>query len=407
MAVYEYNALTIKGKKIAGIIDADNLTVAKEQLNTKNLFPVSIEKIEAQISKQKTRRITLPSLNSVKSSEVTMITRQMATLLSAGFPLVKAVTTLVPQTKSKTFQRVLSRVKDAIEEGKSFADALAVHSDVFNSVYINMVRAGESSGTLEIVLERLADFNEKKEDTQRKIQASLAYPLFMAVFGFLVVIFLLVYIVPGITEIFTDMNQSLPVPTQLLLDISHIVQSYWWMIIPSPAILFILLYMIRRTDKGGLFIDRILLSLPLAGPLIKKQIAARFSRTLGSLLDNGVSLLKALEISRSVSGNRIVSDLIKNTEKTVEQGGMLGATLEKSTAFPDLASQMIKVGEKSGKMEQMLEKSADLFERDVNSAISAATSIVEPAIILIMGVLIAFIILAVCLPIFEINQMIS
>ena len=415
MAVFEYNGLTASGRKKSGIIDAENPDAAQDNLKQKGIFPTSILRIESGAGRIKTEKgasrgktFNLPPLfSSVKSSEVTMITRQLATLLAAGFPLLKAVATLVPQAKSKTFKRVLSRVKDAIEEGNSFADALGAHPQVFSAVYINMVKAGEASGTLEVVLERLADFSEKREDTKKKVQASLAYPVFMAVIGFLVLIFLLTFIVPNITKIFTDMNHELPMPTQMLLGISGMVKTWWWLIIPAPFFAILCLYGIRKTEKGGRILDRIILSLPVSGNLTRQLIASRFSRTLGSLLDNGVPLLTALGITKTISGNRVIAELIEKCAQTVEQGGSLGSVLEKSSAFPDLAAQMIKVGEKSGEMEKMLEKLAELFERNVQTAITAATSIIEPLIILIMGVVIGFIILAVCLPIFEINQLIG
>jgi general secretion pathway protein F len=229
----------------------------------------------------------------------------------------------------------------------------------------------------------------------------------MAVIGFLVLVFLLTFIVPNITKIFTDMNHELPMPTQMLLGISGMVKAWWWLIIPAPFFALLCLYGIRRTDKGGRILDRIILSLPVSGNLTRQLIASRFSRTLGSLLDNGVPLLTALGITRTISGNRVIAELIEKCAQTVEQGGSLGSVLEKNSAFPNLAAQMIKVGEKSGEMEKMLEKSAELFERNVQTAITAATSIIEPLIILIMGVVIGFIILAVCLPIFEINQLIG
>ena len=415
MAVFEYNGLSASGKKKSGIIDAETPEAAQDDLKQKGIFPTSILRIESGAGHVKTKKGTpgektfnLPPLfSSVKSSEITMITRQLATLLAAGFPLLKALATLVPQARTKAFKRVLSRVKDAIEEGNSFADALGAHPQVFSAVYINMVKAGEASGTLEVVLERLADFSEKREDTKKKIQASLAYPVLMAVIGFLVLIFLLTFIVPNITKIFTDMNHELPMPTQILLGISSMVKAWWWLIIPAPFFGLLCLYGIRRTDKGGRVIDQIILSLPVSGGLTRQLIASRFSRTLGSLLDNGVPLLTALGITKTISGNRVIAELIEKSAQAVEQGGSLGSVLEKNSAFPDLAAQMIKVGEKSGEMEKMLEKSAELFERNVQTAITAATSIIEPLIILIMGVVIGFIILAVCLPIFEINQLIG
>jgi len=413
MAVFEYNGLTASGRKKSGIIDAESSDAAQEDLKQKGIFPTSILRIESGAGHIKTpkggpqkKAFNLPPLfSSVKSSEITMITRQLATLLAAGFPLLKALATLVPQARTKNFKRVLSRVKDAIEEGNSFADALAAHPQVFSAVYINMVKAGEASGTLEVVLERLADFSEKREDTKKKIQASLAYPVLMAVIGFLVLIFLLTFIVPNITKIFTDMNHDLPMPTQILLGVSGMVKAWWWLIIPSPFLFMLCLYAIRKTEKGGRIIDRLILSLPVSGGLTRQLIASRFSRTLGSLLDNGVPLLTGLGITKTISGNRVIAELIEKSAQTVEQGGSLGSVLEKTSAFPDLAAQMIKVGEKSGEMEKMLEKSAELFERNVQTAITAATSIIEPMIILIMGVVIGFIVLAVCLPIFEINQL--
>jgi len=414
MAVFEYTALNARGRKITGMIDAESLAAGQQKLKARDIFPISLNRLEAPASggvQDKARAFWkkgtgLDLFSSVKSSEVTMITRQMSTLLSAGFPLVKAIATLVPQTGSKAFQRILSRVKDALEEGSGFADALAAHPQAFSPVYVNMVRAGESSGTLEIVLERLADFSEKREDTRKQIQAALAYPVLMAVIGFLVLLFLLTYIVPGITKIFTDMNHSLPAPTQVLLSVSAFLKSFWWLVMLLPVLGFFCFRVIRKTDRGGAVIDQIILSIPIAGNLVKKLIAARFSRTLGSLIENGVPMLTALGITRSISGNRVVSDLIQKAADAVEQGGTLGGVLEKSNAFPNLATQMIKVGEKSGEMKKMLEKTAELFEREVQNAVAAATSIVEPVIILIMGVVIGFIILAVCLPIFEINELI-
>ena len=415
MAVFEYSALTAKGKKTTGIVDADSVSAAREKLRRMKVFPVSLDRLDSkgEVGGQSGtkvpvafNRLSRKIFSPVSSSDITLFTRQTSTLLSAGFPLVKAIATLVPQVKSKAFQRVLSRIKDAIEEGNSFAEALAAHTTVFSPVYVNMVRAGETSGTLEIVLERLADFSEKREDTRKKIQAAMAYPVFISIMGFFVLVFLLTYIVPGITKIFIDMNQALPLPTHILIETSSFLTAYWWAVVPAPVVLAAGLLAVRRTDRGGYMLDKIAISMPLVGNLIRKVIAARFSRTLGSLLENGVPMLAALGIAKTISGNRVVSSLVEKAAQAVEQGGSVGGVLEKSRAFPALATQMIKVGETSGEMERMLEKTADLFDRDVNSAVTAATSVIEPMIILIMGVVVGFIVLAICLPIFEINQLI-
>lgn len=411
MAVFEYKALNGKGKKVTGIIDSESISAAKARLRQKNIFPITLHIIE---SKQggKDRRVTrffsgFSLFPKVSSSELAMITRQMATLLSAGFPLVKTVSTLVHQTKSTVMRKVLSRVKDAIEEGSSFSNALALYPNVFSPIFINMVSAGESSGTLEIVLERLADFTENKEDSKKKIQASLAYPVLMSFIGFGVLIILLTYVVPGIVNIFSDMNQTLPRPTIILISVSSFFKSYWWGIGLTPFLVLFLLFLVRKTEKGAYFIDNLILSLPIIGSLLKKLIAARFTRTLGSLLDNGVPMLTALHITKSIVGNKVIFELLSKACDTVEQGGELGDVLAKSSSFPNLASQMIKIGETSGKPEKMLEKTADLFEKDVQNSLTAATSLIEPLIILIMGVVVGAIILAICLPIFEINQLIQ
>jgi general secretion pathway protein F len=410
LAVFEYKALNAKGKKITGLVDADSLSAARTRLRDQHLYPTSLSQVRSGArEKGGTRRLDpLVSgfFSKIRPAEVAMVTRLMATLLSAGFPLVKTVATVAGQTRSRAFQKVLSRVKDAIEEGSSFAEALRQYPRVFSSVYVNMVAAGESSGTLEVVLERLADFSEGREETRKKIQAALAYPVIMAVIGCLVLVILLTYIVPGIVQIFSDMNQALPLPTMILIQVSEFFTRFWWAGILVPAGVFAGVLLVRKTDKGVLYTDMAVIRLPVAGPLIRKMIAARFSRTLGSLLENGVPLMTALSIARKIAGNRVISDLIQRAAEQVEQGGELGKALIADPNFPKLASRMIQVGEKSGELEKMLTKTAGLYEREVQSAVVTATALVEPVIILVMGVVVGVIIMAICLPIVEINQLI-
>ncbi len=270
-----------------------------------------------------------------------------------------------------------------------------------------MVKAGESSGTLEIVLERLADYIENRENSKKKIQASLAYPIFMAIIGFAILVLLLSYVVPGIVNIFSDMNQNLPRPTLILLSISSFFKAYWWFIILLPLLFFSSVFLLQKTEKGSYWVDRSLISLPIFGFLFKKTIAARVTRTLGSLLGNGVPMLTALNITKSIAGNKVIYELLSKSSENVEKGGELGDILAQSNDFPYLASQMIKIGETSGDIERMLEKTADLFEKDVDATVTAAVSLIEPLIIIVMGVVVGCIIFAICLPIFEINQLIQ
>jgi general secretion pathway protein F len=410
MAVFEYRALNVKGKKVSGIVNADSLSGAREKLRADKIFPVDLCLITGKRDKtDKTSRLTMAGnaiFSGITSLEIAMATRLLSTLLGAGFPLVRALSTVAGQTRSRTFQKVLSQIKNSIEEGSSFSDALTLFPHVFSPVYINMVAAGESSGTLEIVLDRLADVAEKKNDTKKKIQASLTYPIIMSITGFLVLVILLTYIVPGIVQIFSDMNQTLPLPTLILIRVSDFFVTFWWAVLLTPILVAAGTFSIRRTEKGRLYTDWILIHLPVAGSIFLKLVTARFSRTLGSLLENGVPMLTSLKISQTIASNIILSDLIKSVADRVEQGEELGDNLMESRYFPKLAAQIIQVGEKSGEIEKMLEKTADLYEKDVQAAISGAAALVEPVIILFMGAVVGLIVLSICLPIMEINELI-
>ena len=263
MAVFEYRALNPKGKKVTGLVDADSLTAARTRLRDQQLFPVSLAQVRSETDlppgiKGGARSIA-GVFSSISASETAVVTRLLATLLSAGFPLVRAVATVAGQTRSRAMQKALSRVKDAVEEGLSFADALKLFPRVFSPVYVNMVAAGESSGTLEVVLERLADFAEHREETRKKIQAALTYPVIMSVVGFLVLVILMTYIVPGIIEIFSDMNQVLPLPTLILVQVSDFFTRFWWGVLLLPVLGAGAVFVIRRTGSGVRFTDRILI----------------------------------------------------------------------------------------------------------------------------------------------------
>ncbi len=408
MPTFEYTALDARGKKKNGMVDGESLASAETLLRQKRLYPISLERMEAKAPGSAGIRAYFVRLfTRIRPTEVATITRLLATLLSAGFPLIRALGAVGRQAQSQGLNRLLSRLKDGVEEGSSFAQTLALYPRVFSSVYVNMVAAGESSGTLEIVLERLADFAEKREETRKKISAALAYPAMMCLIGFVVLIILMTHIVPGIVGIFADMNQELPLPTQILIQLSDIFAVWWWAILMLPFAGMGLVWAIRSNEKGREMTDRLLLALPVAGPLIRKLSAARFSRTLGSLLGNGVPMLTALEITRNVAGNQIISQVIQDAAQAVEKGKALGATLEKSRHMPALVVQMIQVGEESGTLETMLEKAADLYEKEVHNAVGAATALIEPLIILFMGVVVGTIIMAVCLPIVEINQFVG
>lgn len=407
MPVYDYTALDIRGKTTSGIIDAESAPAARQKLRSSSIFPVSVEEVQETTSKDDSRTFSVRNVFSrVKRSEISMFTRQLATLVGAGFPLVSAIDALIPQTKSNGLKRTLSKIKDSIVEGKSFADALSPYPDIFSSLYSNMIHAGETSGTLEIVLDRLADITEKQQALKNRIQSAMAYPIFMTLLGTVVLFFLLTYVIPSVTSIFSDMNQVLPAPTRFLITISDSLKAYWWIILITIAGVAVTFRSVRKMNKGRYFIDKTILSLPVIGLLVKKLAAARFSRTLGSLLENGVPMLSALEIVKNIAGNVVISGTIEDASKEVEKGQGLGTALAEGKILPDLSIQMIQVGEQSGKLEAMLNKVADVFENEVESSIAAMTSLLEPVMLLIMGAIVMFIVLSILLPIFEMNQLV-
>jgi len=407
MPVFEFTALDARGKTTTGIIDADGIQAARQKLRASGKFPVSIREAQEALAKKSRREFGLGSwFSRVKPADVAMITRQLATLIGAGFPLVSALDALLPQTHSHGLKRTLARVKDLVVEGNSFAHALGQFPGIFPPIYVNMVRAGETSGTLEIVLERLAEITEKQQALSNRIQAALAYPVFMLFFGAVVLFILLTYIVPTITSIFADMKQALPTPTRVLIALSSFFRDYWWTILIFAAAVIIGARQFRRTEKGRRWSDRVLLKLPMFGNLARKLAVARFSRTLGSLLENGVTMLVALDIVKNIVGNVLIADTVARAAEEVGKGKSLWLSLSEGRAFPMLSIQMTQVGEQSGELEKMLYKIADVFENEVETIIMRLTSYLEPVMILVMGGVVGFIVLSICLPIFEMNQLI-
>ena len=407
MPVFEYTALDQKGKTTSGIVDAESAVMARQKLRATQIFPVSIDEVsDLGQSKSKDSRSVISVFQRVKQNEIAAMTRQLSTLIGAGFPLVTAIDALIPQTASKAFKPILVQVKDAIVEGNSFAAALSNYSGVFSSLYTNMVRAGETSGTLEIVLEQLADLTEKQQALNSRIRSALAYPIMMACVGILVLFLLITFIVPNITSIFEDMQQTLPMPTIILIYVSEFLKDYWWGICILLLSGWLCFRSFKKTSTGGQLVDKLKLKLPLFGVIFQKLAVARFARTLGSLLENSVTLLTALDIVRNIAGNSQIAMAIDHAASEVSKGQGLGTSLAVSKTFPALSMQMIQVGEQSGELEKMLFKIASMYENEVEARVLSMTSLLEPLMILALGVILGFVVLSICLPIFEMNQLI-
>jgi general secretion pathway protein F len=408
MPVYEYSALNVKGKKLKGIVDADSIFTARQKLRERDIFPVDLKETSAKEKDDiQTRRSVGSFFNKVGLREVSIMTRQLATLLGAGLPLVPSLTALISQTANPLLKKTMAQIKEEVNEGNSLADSISHYPGIFSSFYISMVRAGEASGALNVVLERLADFNESQQALRGRVRAALTYPVFMFIIGSAVLFFLTTFIVPRITGIFEEMHQTLPGITVFLISVSGFLKSFWFVILLFiAAVFFGLRYTFINTQGGRYLWDKIKLRMPLSGPLVHKIAVARFSRTLGTLLQSGVPLLAALSIVRNVVNNRLISDVIDMASRDVEEGQSLSATLSRSELFPPLTIQMVSVGEQSGNLEEMLYKVSDSYETEVESSIMMLMSLLEPIMILVMGLFVGFIVISILLPIFEMNQLI-
>jgi general secretion pathway protein F len=407
MPVYEYTALNDKGKRLKGIIDAQSTGAARQKLRESNIYLTDLQETSGAKKSSPLKQPLGGLFRKVGTRELTVMTRQLATLLGAGLPLVQSLTTLITQTSHPQLKTILAQIREEVNEGSSFSHTLTHYPEVFPDFYLNMVRAGEASGTIHLVLERLADFSEKQQALKGRVRAALAYPLFMFLIGSGVLFFLVTFVVPNVTRIFDEMHQTLPLITIILIGVSRFLESFWWIIVAGLIGAFVALkYFLSKTQKGRGLLDRIMLALPVVGPINRKMAVARFSRTLGTLLESGVPLLASLEIVRNIVGNSLISDAIQQAGNDVREGQSLSAPLARSGIFPTISVEMISVGEQSGNLEPMLYRIAEAYEKEVESGITMLTSLLEPVMILVMGLAVGFIVVSILLPIFEMNQLV-
>ena len=407
MPVYEYTALDGTGKSVNGIIDADSPVAARQRLRGTGIFPVDVKETSSKPSGLRPSPVSVSAfLKRIKSGEVSVATRQLSILLGAGVPLVGSLEALISQIGNPQLKKIMAEIKESVNEGNSLAYALSSHPRIFSNVYVNMVRAGEASGSLDVVLDRLADLGEHEQALKGRFKAAMAYPVFMFFVGALVLFFIITFVVPNITQIFKQMDQTLPIPTVVLISVSNFLKSFWWIILLAIASIIAIVRQLKNTPRGRYVWDDFKLRIPILGLINNKMAVASFGRTLGSLLKAGVPLITALQIVRNIVNNVIIADVIDETVEEIQAGKSLASPLAKSRWFPPIVIQMISVGEQSGELETMLFKIAETYDRDVESQIMAMTSILEPVMILVMGLVVLFIVLSILLPIFEINQMI-
>jgi general secretion pathway protein F len=407
MPVYEYTALDGAGKNVNGIIDADSAVVARQKLRGSGIFPVRVKETSSKPKDVPSGSISVSSLfKRIRPGELSATTRQLSILLGAGVTLVGSLDALIFQAANPVLKKIMAQIKESVNEGKSLAFSLSQHPKVFSQIYINMVRAGEASGSLDLVLDRLAEFSERQDALRGRFRAALAYPVFMFFIGSVILFFLITFIVPNITKIFSEMHQTLPLPTLALIGLSSFLKLFWWLVLLVLGGCIMLLKKLIKTPKGNHIWNEIKLRIPILGTINMKMAMARFGRTLGSLLQSGVPLITALQIVRNIVNNTLIAEVIDNAMEDIEAGASLATPLAQSRWFPPIAIQMISVGEQSGELENMLNKIADIYERETESQIMAMTSMLEPVMILVMGVVVGFIVISILLPIFEMNQMI-
>jgi general secretion pathway protein F len=406
MPVFAYRGLTSAGRSVQGVVDADSAKSARVRLRRDGIFPTEVAEERTAAPGGGAAGFSLRRGPRMSPADLALVSRQLSTLLGAGVPVVEALAAVGEQSDRPVVTQVLSHVRDQVTQGTPLADALGEYPATFPDLYVGMVRAGEAAGALDLVLERLATYTEAQTRLNAKLRNALAYPILMTVVSTGIIGFLLGFVVPRVTRIFADQKQTLPFLTRLLLGVSDTIASSWWLIALALAGGIAWLLAARRRPAWRLWADRKLLTLPLIGPILTRIAVARFARTLATLLGNGIPLLSALEVASGVAGNSALAAAIDDARSAIREGQSIAAPLRQSGLVPPLVTHMIAVGERSGELEAMLGKVADGYEQEVESTLGTLTAILEPITIVVMGGIVLFIVLAILLPIFEINALV-
>ncbi|MBI3321080.1 MAG: type II secretion system F family protein [Candidatus Omnitrophica bacterium] len=401
MSTFAYVVKDKTGKTHSGTLETSSRNELIEQLWKREFVVLSIE--ERSQAKSSVLKVGQPK---VRSDQLVIFSRQLATMVDSGIPIAQALEVLADQMDDRNFRHILKKVRDDIETGSSLSEAISRHPRVFSDFFMNMLRAGESSGRLDEILDRVAAYLEKVSIIQGKVKASLFYPAFVSILAFGITTFLLVVIVPKFKEIFTTLGGQLPLPTQVLLNLSEFMKKYLVYEIIFCIVAATLLRLYINTAGGRFWFDRMTLKIPVIGKLLQKVVIARFSRTLATLVKSGVPILSSLEIVAKTSGNKVVEATVMSARASIKEGENIADPLSHSKVFPPMVTRMISVGEKTGELEKMLTKIADFYESEVDAAITALTSLIEPMVIAVLGVIIGGIVIALFLPIFKLTSLI-
>jgi type IV pilus assembly protein PilC len=396
MPMFEYTARNVANGQIQkGQLDLPSQAEVNNYLKKNRLILVSVREAPKQI------KFTLPGGQRIKTRDVVIFTRQFATMINAGLPLVQSLTILAQQTENKALAEVTRAVVYDVESGNTLADAFSKHPKAFTDLYVNMVAAGEAGGILDTILLRLATFLEKNDALVRKVKGAMVYPGVIITVACIAIAILLIFVIPVFQTMFASVSLELPLPTRVVIGLSDLLIGYWWAVL---GVIGLTVFAIRRyyaSTSGRKNIDALLLKSPVLGDLLRKSAVSRFTRTLGTLISSGVSILEGLEITAKTAGNMVIHDAVMASRQSIAGGETIAAPLEKSKVFPPMVISMIAVGEQTGGLDEMLTKIADFYDEEVDVAVSALLSLMEPMMIVVLGVVVGGMVVAMYLPIFD------
>jgi general secretion pathway protein F len=398
MPIFSYKGLDKTGKEIKATINTDSIISAKQKIKSMGVMLIDIKEKKAK------EGVSFNFGKKVKVQDLALMTRQLATLVKAKIQIVEALAALQDQVDNEHLKVVLSEVKSDVNEGSSLAKSMSKHPKVFNNVYINMVEAGEASGTLEIVLLRLADFTEAQMKLKNKIQSAMTYPILMALIGFGMMNVIFIFVIPKIAKVFTAMKKDLPLPTQISIGISHFMQHYWWALILGIIFSVWAFFKYINSKSGRRNWDGLVLKLPIFGVLVKMINVSRFCSTLATLLASGVPILTAMNIVKNLVPNVWMNQAIEKAKENISEGGSIATALKDSGHYPSMVTHMITLGERSGELESMLKIVSENYEEQVDSKISGLTSLLEPLMMVGMGLAVGFIVMAVVVPMMDMSS---
>lgn len=416
MPKFNYVAMDPKGKEVTGVLESDSPTSAIGRIREMGYFPTNVTEVGKEKRATRTpepaaraattrkglgsKEITFLSSGKIKSKTLTAFTRQLATLVDAGLPLLRGLDVLRKGEKNAVLRRTLTAISESVEAGSTFSEALAQHPKIFSRLYVNMVRAGEAGGVLDVTLSRLADFQEKAQKIKNKVISAMVYPAVVIFVAAGILIFLMIVIVPKFQEIFRDLlgGEALPWLTQFVINCSNVIQQQFLLVLGAMVGLVVLLKIVGKTTKGRYLIDKFKLNAPIIGQLLRKVGIARFTRTLGTLIASGVPILQALNIVKETAGNAVIAEAVARVHDSVKEGERIVQPLEASKVFPPMVVSMVDVGEETGALPDMLMKIADVYDDEVDNAVGALTSLLEPIMIVFLAVVVGTIVIAMFMP---------